>query len=507
MSISSEIDRINTNVANTYSALEGAGADMPAQQNTDNLPETVLTIKAVRYDAQTLTDAQQSQARTNIAALGESDVSLGIASDGLIYLFIKGVPVGTGIPQGQSGDVFGYVDENNTVVLTGNLADGSYTIKYAMEDGTTKEIGDLTLGEEIQVSYIQCAYIENSDKDSYVDLGIVNTESTGIQIKFEYATVSAAITGSIGGLGIMGNGDIAIGNATYAGGDLRAYWGGVKSYQLKEYTYENTEYTAGMNYLNSGKGSIDGTDKNMNSGTKTLAKNETIMLCRQNGNKNFKNNGLIRVKEVYISEGTSVAKHYVPAYRSTDGAIGMLETNSNEFITATGTFTKGADTGNSYDGSGGDIPAPDAPETPDIPSTGYINKIPLSTDASGNPYNNGQGWKTGYRLSGSSGNESAQEGTEVTGFIPVKYGDTVYLKDITDDGTHVICFYKSDYSFLAASAHNTAFGGAIGGEIVSFVVNGNLHSSMVSESGIAFMRVSATEITADSIITVNEPIE
>ena len=69
MSISSEIDRINANVANTYSALEGAGADMPAQQNTDNLPETVLTIKAVRYDAQNLTEAQKAQARANIEAV------------------------------------------------------------------------------------------------------------------------------------------------------------------------------------------------------------------------------------------------------------------------------------------------------------------------------------------------------------------------------------------------------------------------------------------------------
>lgn len=74
MSISSEIDRINANVANTYSALEGAGADMPSQQNTDNLPETVLTIKAVRYDEQTLTDAQKAQARENIDAIGNSEL-------------------------------------------------------------------------------------------------------------------------------------------------------------------------------------------------------------------------------------------------------------------------------------------------------------------------------------------------------------------------------------------------------------------------------------------------
>ena len=39
--------------------------------------------------------------------------------------------------------VFGIVDENNHIVLNGNLADGTYTVKYEMEDGTTIEIGVL----------------------------------------------------------------------------------------------------------------------------------------------------------------------------------------------------------------------------------------------------------------------------------------------------------------------------------------------------------------------------
>lgn len=77
-------------------------------------------------------------------------LSLGIASDGLIYIFVDGVPVGTGIPQGQSGDVFGYVDENNTIVLNGNLADGTYTVKYELEDGSTVDIGGLVLSDEPQ---------------------------------------------------------------------------------------------------------------------------------------------------------------------------------------------------------------------------------------------------------------------------------------------------------------------------------------------------------------------
>ena len=68
MSIQSEIDRINQNVENTYRVLEELGADMPETQNTDNLADTVLSIKAVRYDAQTLTEDQKAQARTNIGA-------------------------------------------------------------------------------------------------------------------------------------------------------------------------------------------------------------------------------------------------------------------------------------------------------------------------------------------------------------------------------------------------------------------------------------------------------
>ena len=41
--------------------------------------------------------------------------------------------------------VFGYVDENNNIIVSGNLADGSYNVKYEMEDGSMVDIGDLVL--------------------------------------------------------------------------------------------------------------------------------------------------------------------------------------------------------------------------------------------------------------------------------------------------------------------------------------------------------------------------
>ena len=69
MSVQSEIERITENVANTYSVLEEAGADMPETKNTVNLPETAASISAVLYKKQTLTKEQKGQARENIGVL------------------------------------------------------------------------------------------------------------------------------------------------------------------------------------------------------------------------------------------------------------------------------------------------------------------------------------------------------------------------------------------------------------------------------------------------------
>ena len=66
MSIQSEIDRIENNIAATYAELEEQGADMPSARNSTNLAATAATTKTVKYIAQTLTAAQKKQARENI---------------------------------------------------------------------------------------------------------------------------------------------------------------------------------------------------------------------------------------------------------------------------------------------------------------------------------------------------------------------------------------------------------------------------------------------------------
>ena len=116
--------------------------------------DTTLTKAGMAADAKAVGDALSSVS-TLLQVITENDddttgLTLGVHTDGLVYLFVNGVPQGNGLDikaDVVEGDVFGYVDENNNIVLDGALADGTYTVKYKMEDGSVVDIGELELGE------------------------------------------------------------------------------------------------------------------------------------------------------------------------------------------------------------------------------------------------------------------------------------------------------------------------------------------------------------------------
>ena len=106
MSIQSEAERIKANVAATYAAAAGLGAEMPDVQNSDNLAKTVAGAKAVLYAPQELTAKQRAQARTNIGALAETELDAAV-DDALAQAKesgdFKGDKGDTG-PQGPQGE-------------------------------------------------------------------------------------------------------------------------------------------------------------------------------------------------------------------------------------------------------------------------------------------------------------------------------------------------------------------------------------------------------------------
>ena len=80
-----------------------------------------------------------------------------------------------------------------------------------------------------------------------------------------------------------------------------------------------------------------------------------------------------------------------------------------------------------------------------------VNMLTQAVDSSGNPYNSGQGYKSGYRLS-SGGGESAQSGCYVTGFIPCTKGQTISFEDF-----HVAAVNSvSGYNYCYINVYNSS---------------------------------------------------
>lgn len=153
-----------------------------------------------------------------------------------------------------------------------------------------------------------------------------------------------------------------------------------------------------------------------------------------------------------------------------------------------------------------------AEDEPDEPVQTYTNQIPLAIDASDNPFNGGQGWKTGYRLSASGGSETAADGYECTGFIPAKIGDVLRVKniDLTAENATNIVFYDGSKTPIICNGTNKGttlalFFSTSEGDGVS---SGTIGSSanLTFSTDVAFIRIGSQSITADSILTINEPI-
>ena len=76
-----------------------------------------------------------------------TDLSLGVHSDGGIYLFVNGEPVGLGIfiSNVEINVSDGYVTDDNIIMLSDNIPSGTYSMKYENEDGTYSLIGNFEI--------------------------------------------------------------------------------------------------------------------------------------------------------------------------------------------------------------------------------------------------------------------------------------------------------------------------------------------------------------------------
>jgi hypothetical protein len=199
MSIQSQIDRIEQNVANTYSVLNDLGADMPAAQNTDNLSNTAASVKAVLYIPQTLTADQKAQARENIGAINETELTEQLTA------------------AKESGEFDGEKGERGSKILKVTTAPSSYTTatggftptyRIALSTVETQSAATEVLKNDV-IHYSYYHYPVGYVDGSYVYLGVRQTirGATGAAYTLTDAdkgTIATAVKSSLPTLTLVG---------------------------------------------------------------------------------------------------------------------------------------------------------------------------------------------------------------------------------------------------------------------------------------------------------------
>lgn len=138
-----------------------------------------------------------------------------ISEENRIYLYIDGKPVGDGIAfpsGGASGDVVGNISADNTIILSGNLADGTYTIKYEMEDGSIVDIGPL---EKYTNVYYSVSFIPTNCTINNSATQVARGQSYSATITANSGYELKSVTVTMGGANVsVTNGVINIANVT-----------------------------------------------------------------------------------------------------------------------------------------------------------------------------------------------------------------------------------------------------------------------------------------------------
>lgn len=343
-------------------------ADTATKATQDASGNVITSTYETKADATTKLNNINSQiSQLSSEKVDASNISLGIASDGLMYVFVNGQPVGTGIPQSINGDVFGYVDENNTIVLTGNLTDGTYILKYEMENGNMVNIGNMVLDSTVYYS------ITNTLTEC--------TNSNSIKTIAEGGNYSATITA----------------NSGYYMSSIKVTMGGT---DITSSTVNGNKIT-----ISCVTGNIVITATAVTIPTYTIVKNLTN--CAVSNSATSIQQGSAYSATVTANSGYELKSVTVTmdgsAVSVTNGVINIANVTGNIVITA-------------------------------VAEAVITNALETAINADGTPFigtNGEKGYKTGVRISGTSGNETTQAGCMATGFIAATSDQIVVIENIT----------------------------------------------------------------------------
>lgn len=124
---------------------DGVGIKSVVQTTTSSADGGSNIITVTKTDNTTSTFTVKNGSKGSKGDKGDTGAAGKDGSDYVLTEADKAEIVAMVIESLGGNPVFGYVDENNNIIVSGNLADGSYNVKYEMENGSTINIGDLVL--------------------------------------------------------------------------------------------------------------------------------------------------------------------------------------------------------------------------------------------------------------------------------------------------------------------------------------------------------------------------
>ena len=402
-------------------------------------------------------------------------LTLGInPADGLVYIYIDGKAIGSGIEMGATGESIGYVDvATNTIVINTSLGEGTYVVQYEMEDGDPIYIGELEIDNSVRYTVTN-----NLTKCSTNNLAeqVIGGESYTAIISPDTGHIVDDITV------IMGGNDIT---STAVEGNTISIESVDGAIEITAIAVEQTvtdNYTITNNLTNCTNSNNTAEIVSGNPYTATISTTPAYALSS------------LKV----LMAGVDVSSNVITK-TATGATISIASVTGNVVITASAVENLIAQ----------------ALDFTYANSTWTLSSNVLK-DTSVTP--NTIGYKTGYNTSSSTGVDSATSGSEITGFIPVKYGDTIRIKNIatTENNRINVQCYKgtttdgvTTLTFIAATTLYSGFitrGTDEGNGVRSMVLTGTHNNKFTASAGITHMKFSSTDINNNSVITVNKEI-
>lgn len=367
-----------------------------------------------------------------------------------------------------------------TATITVHTIDGGYTDNYELT---------VTSAEALPTGYTKLKWV-TADGNQYINTNI--PETTNLAIEYTCSVYADSLYGTGGHVlssqnvfypflrstSDTKNHDLIVCNRKNGGGVEHNFsWAIGSIYTFKAFDNgENDVYVNNTRIFSQESGA-------------TSSANNYLYLFAYGGNPStayYRFNGNLYSMKLYDFNGNLI-HNYIPCINP-DNIVGLYDVIAEKFL---------------HSESGTELIA-----------EGELNWLKLAQNEDGTLFNNGQGWKSGYRLN-SSGVESASSSNQVTGFIPIIMGKTITLTGIELPATNYdgyntcyIAVYDSTHTCIKsnyskdwyAMSNNVPKSADSNNYIVTITFNEGVAHYDISE--MAYIRISTLNISNDAEISI-----